>query len=456
MTDKHILLLCENDSASQIDRRLLRDAGFAHVKTSHSGIESARLIAGLTESDFYPDLVICSQKLEDMDGEQFCAIVRQHPRLLSYPILLVLSSEDEAAQLTTLGCGASALLGRPYSADTLKTRVTELLKHCQGRACLKLGEKQTDTRAFDEALATYGILLKPSREPEDFFRLGMKCLKESRWNQAIGAFQIALTQAHIKAEAEMGMAAAYRGKGDMERFRAWLARAAETYLKARRWHQARAAYGRLLKHDPNARNPFIVRARELVREKNYEDAAITLAESLEVLKNAKPTDKLAALCMGAEDPDAMFKALEAGLTRRGDSVGAELSANIRQSIDNLAAEKKERERLMALERKWRLAQKIAAQKKAETGPDNDSSDASRDAEPIRRAAAFGEEEDDGGALTDSRRSELGGNAEDGGPADFLAPLNPANTDFFEKKSRLNDIFSVMKLTWKLAGRDKKR
>lgn len=451
MTDKKILLLCENDSDAQIDRRLLRDAGFVNVRIAHSGIEAARVVARISEADdkYYPDIIVCARKLEDMDGEQFCAIIREHPRLLSFPILLILPSEEDADQLSALGCGASAMLGRPYSADKLKTRVETLLKTHPGKACLKLAEKQCDTRAFDAALATYGILLRPSREPEDFFRLGMKCLKEARWNQAIGAFQIALTQASIKADAEMGMAAAYRGKGDMERFREWLARAVETLIKARRWHRARSAFARLLKHDPGARNPFIVRARELIKEKNYEDAAQTLVESLEVMKSASPGDKFAALCMGAEDPDSMFKALESGLSARGEASGSSLASEVRQSINALAAEKKERERIMTIERKWRLAREMAERKKRE--PESAPIEEPRAPE----AVPFGEEDVGEGYLAPDAVDNFNDSETDDDDSVALEPLAaPPKSDPFAKKTRMSDILSVVKLTWKLARRDK--
>ena len=50
------------------------------------------MLAGLDEPlpSFQPDVVVCSQRLSDMDGEQFCAILRLHPMLLDMPVLLIL------------------------------------------------------------------------------------------------------------------------------------------------------------------------------------------------------------------------------------------------------------------------------------------------------------------------------------------------------------------------------
>ena len=86
-----ILLLSESDSLASLDRRALRDAGASRVESMTSGIDAARMLAALDQAQalFMPDVVVCSQKLADMDGEQFCAILRLHPLLLDLPVLLI-------------------------------------------------------------------------------------------------------------------------------------------------------------------------------------------------------------------------------------------------------------------------------------------------------------------------------------------------------------------------------
>ena len=229
-----VLLLSESEALAALDRRALRDAGVARIRVMTSGIQAARILAGLaTDSQgFQPDIIVCGQKLADMDGEQFCAILRLHPRLLAVPILLILPNDSEVEQLRTLGCGASALLGRPYSVTSLKEQLVTLAASQPRLTQLQQAARYTDTKAFDAAVATYGILLKPVRQPEDYFRVGMQCLQQNRWNNAINAFQRALRNAQIKGEAELGMAVAWKGKGDLSRFRAWLAKAAATFVRA--------------------------------------------------------------------------------------------------------------------------------------------------------------------------------------------------------------------------------
>ena len=474
-----VLLLCESESLGALDKRALREAGAADVRVMTSGVAAARMLAGITppKSGFSPEIIVCTQKLEDMDGEQFCAILRLHPRLLATPVLLILPNDSEAEQLKTLGSGASALLGRPYSVPALREKLTSLLAERARLDQLRVAAQHADTSAFDAALATYGILLRPERQPEDYFRVGMRCLGENRWNHAISAFQRALRSAQIKGEAELGMAAAWKGKGDMPRFHAWLARAAETFVRARRWHRARTAYARLLQDDPDARSPFLAEAHRLIREHSYDEAAEALAQSLEVTPQAQ--DRFARICMTAESPEAMLAALEAGLGKAmGETAGDILSQDIRESLNAFSREREERQRQVAAERQWQLSRAMAARRAAAGDGGNVAGD---DAGGEAGTAAGGSVESAEPAPTRQERPSGSGTprdaappanelpaevplgAADGGetspaatPGPALKPLTEADaiTGLFSWLPRFNELLSVIKLTWKLMRRSR--
>lgn len=483
-----VLLLCESEPLGALDKRALREAGAVEVRVMTSGVAAARMLAGLTpaKSVFFPEIIVCTQKLEDMDGEQFCAILRLHPRLLAMPILLILPNDSEAEQLKTLGSGASALLGRPYSVPALQEKLAVLVAERPRLDQLRLAARHTDTSAFDAALATYGILLRPERQPEDYFRVGMRCLGENRWNHAINAFQRALRSAQIKGEAELGMAAAWRGKGDQPRFHAWLARAAETFVRARRWHRARTAYARLLQENPAARSPFLAEAHRLIRENAYEEAAEALAQSLEVTPRAQ--DKFARVCLAAESPEAMLAALEAGLGKAmGEIAGDVLSQDIRESLNAFAREREERQRQVAAERQWQLSRAMAARRgpgvnadsasgvgaegeMAAPVPQTDGGAVPLDGPPAplrreqerpaesapQRSPVFSEEERSSSAVWSAQKSV--GKAPDpvtaSSPSPALRPLTEADatTGLFAGRPRFNELLSVIKLTWKLMRR----
>lgn len=481
-----VLLLCESEPLGALDKRAIREAGAAEVRVMTSGVAAARMLAGLApaKSGFSPEIIVCTQKLADMDGEQFCAILRLHPRLLAMPILLVLPNDSETEQLRTLGSGASALLGRPYSVPVLQEKLAALAAERPRLDQLRVAARHADTSAFDAALATYGILLRPERQPEDYFRVGMRCLEESRWNHAISAFQRALRSAQIKGEAELGMAAAWKGKGDMPRFRAWLARAAETFVRARRWHRARTAYVRLLQDDPSAKSPFIAEAHRLIREKAYEEAAEALAQSLEVTPRAQ--DRFARICLTAQSPEAMLAALEAGLGKTmGDAAGDALSRDIRESLNAFAREREERQRQVAVERQWQLSRTMAAQQRAvpaESAPEDKAGEGTgvplladadggvpdrrgamlreqspvADGTPTPAAVAAAEERSVPVGRTSSSADAGERSAQSAPPPPALQPLTEAEatSGLFARRPKINELFSVIKLTWKLMRRSR--
>lgn len=496
----NVLLLSESEQLAALDRRALRDAGAAQVRVLTSGIQAARILAGLApdNQNFQPDIIVCGQKLTDMDGEQFCAILRLHPRLLAVPVLLILPNDSEVEQLRTLGCGASALLGRPYSVAALREQLDTLTASQQRLTQLQQAARYADTKAFDEALSTYGILLKPVRQPEDYFRVGMQCLQQNRWNNAINAFQRALRNAQIKGEAELGMAVAWKGKGDLSRFRFWLARAADTFVRARRWHRARAAYARLLRDDPSAKSPFLSQARQLMRQGLYDEAADTLAQGFEVTPRRQVRDKIAQTCLSADEPERMLQDLEASLGRAMGARGNRLSDEIRDSLDALAREQEARRRQSAAERQWQASRPQSGRKESggeaealpspESPPENapkytagsaSQAPASEQAvikSPLRQRprtdrmtaiSVLPPHEPSPRPALNPRLDGLSdfdnrGRRADGATRDdqvvTLAPLTEAEatSGFFKERPRLNELLSVMKLTWKLAHRDKQK
>ena len=360
----HALLLSESESMAALDRRALREVGADRVEGLTSGVAAARILAGLDEAppSFQPDVVVCSQRLSDMEGEQFCAILRLHPMLLDMPVLLILPHDSEVEQLRTLGCGASALLARPYSIDQLKAHLDFLISTRPTLDDLDKAGQLTSTKAFDDALATYGILLKPIRQPEDYFRVGMQCLEQRKWNSAINAFQRAMRGALIQGKAELGMAAAWKGKGDMARYRHYLSLAAATFVRARQWNRARAVYGRMLQEDPAARSPFLSEALQQIRQGNFDFAAGILAQGYEITPREQISERMAQICLATDTPDDMLKNMEACLEQALGADAEALSAEIRTTLETLTREAEAKKIEDAVERQWRAGRQAARER----------------------------------------------------------------------------------------------
>ena len=400
----HVMLLSESESMAALDRRALREVGADRVEGLTSGVAAARILAGLDEAppSFQPDVVVCSQRLSDMEGEQFCAILRLHPMLLDMPILLILPHDSEVEQLRTLGCGASALLARPYSIDQLKAHLDFLVATRPTLDDLDKADQLTSTRAFDDALATYGILLKPIRQPEDYFRVGMQCLEQRKWNSAINAFQRAMRGALIQGKAELGMAAAWKGKGDMARYKYYLSQAAITFVRARQWNRARAVYGRMLQEDPNARSPFLSEALQQIRQGNYDHAAGILAQGYEVTPRQQITERMAQICLAAETAAEMLANMEACLEQAMGADAQALSAEIRTTLDNLAQAAETKKLEDAAERQWRAGRQNARGREEADTATADAAD-----ESLAQLGAYANDSSSSGPSGASQSGEVG-------------------------------------------------
>ncbi len=323
---------------------------------------------------------------------------------------------------------------------------------------LERAGRLADTKAFDEALATYGILLKPVRAPEDYFRVGMQCLQEGKWNNALNAFQKALRGALIRGKAELGMAVAWKGKGDMERYRIYLAKAAATFVRASQWSRARAVYGRLLQEDPDARSPFLAEAVQHMRQGNYEEAADILAQGYSVTPRKQIRDKLALVCLASTKPQEALHAMEEMLELAlGADAGEVLGAEIRTKLDELARQMEQKRQEEAAERQ-RLARQnahrneggMAGQGQSQRqdsshGPDHNKSGDRSACAPADGMAA----DSDNHAIAPldvHHRPARGSN--NGRPSIPDFEVDPEEEEQFS--GGLSDLFSVMKYTWRMA------
>lgn len=477
-----VLLLCKSEQAAAVDKRALRDAGITRIRTMTAGLDAARIMAGLEpeKAPLTPDLIVCQHRLEDIDGEQFCALLRLHPRLLGLPVLLLMPNADEEAQLRALGCGASALMGRPFSVEDLRRQIHALMADGQRLEQLDKGRENADHQAFDDALATYGVLLKPVRSPQDYFYVGMRCLEEKRWNVALSAFQRSLQGAQIRGEALLGMAVAWRGKGDDVRCRRCLEQAALTFALARRWHNARTVFIRLLREDPQAKSPFLTAAQRLMRENRYADAAKALAAGIDLTPPQLVGARLAQICVASGRPESMFSQLRQHLDGELGQQAVDLSAAIRGRMEELQREQQERRQQRAQERQRLIAREMRARSRdSETSSGSGVADGPLAEQPVAALldAVTADPEPSAETGTDRRGIPLTDEqpsrpaeafrpslpASDpslppAAPSPYLAPLSEedASSTLFQRLPGVNELCSVIKCTWKLARRRKNR
>lgn len=437
------LLLVETEAHAAVDRRVLRDAGIAQIRVLTSGVIAARQLAALADNaeGQMPDIVLCHKTLEDMTGTEFVTLARMHPRLATLPILIVAGNDSEAEKLRALSAGFSGMLTRPYSERDLRVELRDAVYETSLQANLRTAYRDRKAGSFDAALERYEALRETAGTPEAAFAEGMQSLRQQQWDKAIRAFQRAMRQAGLKGEAELGLATAWKGKGDLNRYRHYLAAAGHTFARASQWHRARTVYVRLLREDPTASSPFLAAADRLIREERYEEAAQALAAGYDISPdNDEIPERLAQACLFTSNPEYSAERIKTSLGKTCiTSLAAGMSENIRQAIND--QERRIQERRRAMERIQIAAASTAAGASGRPGA----------------GVALSEELP---PLPD--RAEHSAVADAPAPPEAVPAIDPmlnekdAESRLFSWFPGLNEALTVAKTTWKLHHRTRKK
>lgn len=85
--------------------------------------------AGLAiASSFAPDLVIADEMMPIMNGLEMCRRMRQNPRLVSVPIIMLTAKTDNQTENESVKLGIDSFMPKPFDPKMLLGRVKQLLK----------------------------------------------------------------------------------------------------------------------------------------------------------------------------------------------------------------------------------------------------------------------------------------------------------------------------------------
>ena len=94
------------------------------VETSCNGKEA---LGWLHETDTPPDLILSDVMMPEMDGFQFCKVVKQDEILRSIPFLLLTAKGDVSSQEKGLQIGADDYILKPFNANLLVNKITNII-----------------------------------------------------------------------------------------------------------------------------------------------------------------------------------------------------------------------------------------------------------------------------------------------------------------------------------------
>ena len=121
MRDRKILVIEDNDEVREFIKMCLE--GEYTIIEARDGKEGWQ-----TAADNLPDLIISDVMMPELDGNEFCKLLRQDERTSHIPVIMLTAKVALEQQLEGLESGADLYLTKPYNIQLLKSYISNLLK----------------------------------------------------------------------------------------------------------------------------------------------------------------------------------------------------------------------------------------------------------------------------------------------------------------------------------------
>jgi putative two-component system response regulator len=120
--NEKILLVDDEEANLRLLTQWLVPLGY-EVEFAVNGEEAVRKV---WESQ--PDLIILDIMMPIMDGHEACRILKEEPKTMNIPIIMVTALHDRESKLKGLTCSANDFLSKPIDQGELIIRIKNLLK----------------------------------------------------------------------------------------------------------------------------------------------------------------------------------------------------------------------------------------------------------------------------------------------------------------------------------------
>jgi len=207
-------------------------------------------------------ILISDIEISDMNIITLIRRIRKEVKNYVVPVIVISSNSEREFVLDVIGAGCSGFVIRPYELNTLSYYIMLVMEQ---KKFLEIEEEAVDFASkkiasgnFDEGIEVIQEIVedKGGNEADEFFEQGTEYLLRGKYNLAIIAFNKALKINNLMIKCYTGLAEAYKGKGDPEKYKYYLQKAADEYAKRDSFDEVKELFIKILKTDPNAPNPY--------------------------------------------------------------------------------------------------------------------------------------------------------------------------------------------------------
>ncbi|MCG8531686.1 MAG: hypothetical protein MI749_13620 [Desulfovibrionales bacterium] len=259
---EHALILNGSNAEGALDRKMLFRIGIRSAQTADSIASAFKLLEKARTGQNEPiDIIICGTTLADGDAEFF--IKKLHKNRSTYPLPAVIITTEPTRELIlrTLHVGWSSFISRPYTLDTLAQQTVHAVLNTYGLK--EATEAQPSSSPLPE---------QAPETPEVLCEHGNRLLKNHYWDSAFETFTKAISLEPTHAEAFVGRAKAWRGKGDHGRYTKELNHASQLFMQQHDYKNASNAL-RPIFGPEDMQNPLFNTAKSLLQKGDFCHAA---------------------------------------------------------------------------------------------------------------------------------------------------------------------------------------
>jgi putative two-component system response regulator len=127
---RRVLVVDDRDDARLIQARILANLGY-DVEQARDGLEA------LAKLELDTDLVLLDAEMPGMDGFEVAKRIRDNPRLVDLPIMMVTGLGGQEDRLRAVQAGVNDFISKPFEINELRLRTEGLLKFKDASDALK-------------------------------------------------------------------------------------------------------------------------------------------------------------------------------------------------------------------------------------------------------------------------------------------------------------------------------